>query len=201
MPADADPRSRSRPLALVGPRGTGKSTIGRLLATRLRSPFVDLDDDVEAMAGRTIAAIFSDDGESTFRDLEERVLASAVRSGGVIATGGGVVLRAANRDALRRCWTVRLAATPETLVARITGDERSTSRRPSLTSLPLEDEVRTLMADRDLLYAEVADLTVQTDEFPTADAIAAMLVEAYRESSDSRVAHYADDERHAEGAS
>ena len=87
-----------RGLALVGLRGTGKSTVGRILAQRLDRPFFDADVELEQVAGRSIRAIFAEEGEPVFRDLESRVLAAlAARRGAVLATGGGVVLREPNR--------------------------------------------------------------------------------------------------------
>ena len=90
-------------LALVGYRGTGKSTVGRILAERLDRPFLDADLEIEARAGRSIAAIFADEGEPVFRDWEERTLAELIDEfpTAVLATGGGVVLREANRRRLR----------------------------------------------------------------------------------------------------
>src|SRR6187551_1984531 len=87
---------------VVGFMGSGKSTIGRRLAETLGRPFVDLDDDIEAAAGRRIADIFSNDGEAAFRDAEHAALAARVRTGDdiVLALGGGAFTFARNRELL-----------------------------------------------------------------------------------------------------
>src|SRR4051794_29603842 len=87
---------------LVGARGSGKTTVGRLLADRLGWPFIDADDVIEARAGRSVTGIFAAEGEVGFRDREAAVLAEAAGlSRHVIATGGGAVLRPATRELLR----------------------------------------------------------------------------------------------------
>lgn len=152
-------------LALVGYRGTGKSTVGRLLADRLGRPFVDADREIEARAGRTIRAIFAEQGEPAFRDLEELVLADLADRGGVIlAAGGGAVLRASNREALRRVgFVVRLLADPDAIARRIEADPRALGDRPALTDLGTLGEIRRVLIEREPLYREAADAEVDTD--------------------------------------
>jgi shikimate kinase len=87
-----DDSNTGRGLSLVGVRGTGKSTVGRILAQRIGLPFVDADGELEARAGKSIRAIFEDEGEGAFRDLEEQVLADLTgRAPAVLATGGGSI--------------------------------------------------------------------------------------------------------------
>jgi shikimate kinase len=94
-------------LVLIGLMASGKTTVGRLLAKALGRPFVDADLEVEARTGRSIPDIFATDGEAVFRDLEAEAIADLCRRDGlVIATGGGAVLRPANREALRRSGLV-----------------------------------------------------------------------------------------------
>lgn len=97
----------NKAIYLVGFMGSGKSTIGRLLAERLGLPFADLDDDIEAAEGRTIAEVFAQDGEGRFRDAEHAALAARVRAGAavVLALGGGAYTFARNRDLLRGAGT------------------------------------------------------------------------------------------------
>ena len=168
---------RERPIVLIGYRGTGKSTIGPLIAERLArsgvwSRFVDTDDEVELASGVAIATIFATEGEDAFRKLESRTLEASLRAGGVIATGGGVVVADANRKRLQkvRGVVVWLRASVETIADRIAGDDA----RPSLTELSPLEEVRTKLAERDNWYAECATHTVETDRVDVdtaADAI------------------------------
>lgn len=156
----------ARPLALVGLRGAGKSTVGRALAERLGRPFVDLDDALaEAFgeAGEGAGGVLRRVGEPRFRELErESLLAALARTDApVVATGGGVVERADNRaDLASRCRCLWLRAAPEVLAARLAQDGTD---RPSLTELEPLAEVQALAARRAPLYAEVAELTVDVD--------------------------------------
>ena len=144
-------------LSLVGYRACGKSTIGRLVAQRLGWPFVDADHVVEEALGMPIRTFFAAQGEAAFRDAEsaalERILAGDRCL--VLATGGGAVLREANRTLLTaRGGTVAyLHAPAEVLQARL---RHSAGGRPSLTGVPVADEVPVLLAQRDPLYREVA---------------------------------------------
>jgi len=159
----ASPRGR-RGLALVGYRGTGKTTVGRILAERLGWRFADADHEVEARAGRSIASIFAEEGESAFRDWEERVVLDlAARSGMVIATGGGAVVRASNRAALRAVGFVAwLTADPATLARRLGRDHGRLQSRPALTPAGTLGEIEAVLAARVPYYREVSDLEVDT---------------------------------------
>ncbi|MFM8272996.1 MAG: shikimate kinase [Gemmata sp.] len=154
-----------RNIVLVGYRGTGKTTVGRLLAAKLGWTFADADEAVEAAAGKTITDIFATEGEASFRDREAAALAElCARSGHVIATGGGAILRETNRAALAAGGFVAwLVAAPETVWGRIQGDPTTQARRPNLTSLGGADEVRALVAARESLYRAVADFAVASD--------------------------------------
>ena len=122
----------ARPVVfLVGYRGAGKTAVGRALAARLGWAFHDADAELESQVGATVADLFAAEGEAGFRDREAAVLADLVtRPRVVIATGGGVVLRSANRDVLRTGFVVWLTASAETLWGRIRSDPLSTARRP-----------------------------------------------------------------------
>src|SRR5438874_12765383 len=101
---------------LVGPRGSGKSTVAQLLAARLGWDWVDADAELEARCGRSIREVFAEEGEQGFRQHEAEVLAElGRRSNVVIATGGGAVLREDNRERLRRGGVVWLTARVDTL--------------------------------------------------------------------------------------
>lgn len=167
---------------LIGYRGTGKSTVAPLVAAALGTgwTWLDLDVELERSAGRTIAQIFADSGETAFRDLEEEILAEAVgRDQRVLATGGGVIGRKTNRQRLAKGWNVWLTATPETIHARINGDTVTAGRRPNLTVGGLK-EIQDLLAKREPIYRELADLVLPTDH-ASASALAARIVEAFSE--------------------
>ena len=122
-------------LFLIGPRGSGKTTVGRLVAQRLGIPFCDADQALEADAGRSVRAIVVEDGEPAFRDREEQILVKLVQLGpAVIATGGGVVAREANRQLLKTAGkAVWLTADADTLLERLTADPATAERRPNLS--------------------------------------------------------------------
>ena len=140
-----------RNFILTGFMGTGKSTVGRLLAARLGWPFVDTDTRIEALAGQSIPAIFANQGEPAFRRLERTVIQTlAAASGHVIATGGGTLLDADNRAALLdNGLVVCLDADPERLAARLAAAQD----RPLLHGADPAARIRALLAERAPLYA------------------------------------------------
>lgn len=144
-------------LTLVGYRACGKSTVGRLAAARLGWPFVDADSVVEAAIGMPIRRYFAEQGETAFRDAEQAALERLLAGDAclVLATGGGAVLREANRRLLsgRGGVVAYLHAPAEVLQARL---RHSAGGRPSLTGAGVADEVPALLAQRDPLYREVA---------------------------------------------
>ncbi len=159
---------RRRHVVLVGQMGVGKTTVGRRLARELQRPFADADEQLELRAGRTIPAIFRDDGEQAFRRLESEVLADLLGRPHplVVAAGGGVVTRPENRALLRRqAFVVWLRASPGFLE-----DRADPTHRPLLTGDP--DPAATLarlIAARAPLYEEVADATVDVEPFHAGD--------------------------------
>ena len=151
-----------RSVALIGLSGSGKSTVGRLLAERLGWPLRDTDALIAAAAGRSVAQIFAEDGEARFRDLESAALRTALDGGPcVIATGGGIVLRAENRALLReRAFVAFLDAPTEALAARLRAHDEE---RPLLAGDDMFVRLEALRAARAALYTEVADARVATD--------------------------------------
>src|SRR5262245_33425760 len=147
-------------LVLIGLRGTGKSTVARLAAERLGWAWFDADAEIERRAGKSIAAIFAQDGEAAVRDLESQVVAElAKRDRSILALGGGAVVREANRAALaplgRIVW---LTASPETLHARISGDTATATRRPSLSTAGGITEIIATLDARRAIYRQCAHL-------------------------------------------
>ncbi len=144
--------------------GAGKSTIGRLLAKELRVPFKDSDKEIEQRTGADIPWIFDVEGEAGFREREQAVIVELCELDGmVLATGGGAVMRAENRAALRRGGrVVYLHATVEQQIDRTSRDRN----RPLLRNADPGKVLRELLAVRDPLYREIADIIVETDERP-----------------------------------
>ncbi len=148
-------------LFLVGLPGSGKSTLGRVLARRLGMPFVDADTELERRLGVSIPTIFEIEGEAAFRDREQASIAELViRTGIVLATGGGAVIRPANRERLKANGTVvYLHAEPTTLRERT----RKSRHRPLLNTADPLARLIELYAQRDPLYREVADFVLESD--------------------------------------
>jgi shikimate kinase len=160
-------------IALVGMPGCGKSTVGRVLARHLEAHFVDADTEIEARIGMPIRSFFEIQGEPAFRDVEQQVLADlTLRPGQVIATGGGAVLRPANRDALRaHCQVIYLRASPEELYRRLRHD----THRPLLQVGDPQKRLRELYRDRDPLYRQAAHFTVEAPR-PSVPALLNMIL-------------------------
>lgn len=172
-----------RHLILIGYRGTGKTTVGRVLAARLGRAFFDADELVEAVAGCSIADIFARSGEPEFRDREAAALAELCgRPPAVLATGGGAILRESNRALLKASgFVVWLSAPPEVLWARICADTATAARRPPLTSKSGSDEVRALLAAREPLYRETAQFVVDCGS-ASPETVADAILSAWRSS-------------------
>jgi shikimate kinase len=163
-------------LALIGPRGSGKSATGRALTRWVDAPFVDADQELQRRAGKTIAAIFADEGEAGFRDREEALLAEILTwPAFVLSTGGGVVLREANRQRLATLpLVVWLSAEPAILWQRIQADHASVSTRPNLAGGGLA-EVEQVVAARQPLYASVATHRIETTDLRPDEVLTAVL--------------------------
>ncbi|WAI01931.1 shikimate dehydrogenase [Methanogenium organophilum] len=149
-------------IVLIGPRGSGKTTIGALLADRMGWRFLDTDGVVEETEGISIPDIFTQRGEPAFRDAETAAIRSLPPDGVVVATGGGAVLRSSNVQALRAgSLTVFLDADSSVLAARTAG-----GTRPPLTGLSHAEETATVRTVRLPLYRGAADLCFNTGNIP-----------------------------------
>ena len=143
-------------LYLIGYRGSGKSTVGRVVAQRLARPFSDSDDLVEAESGMTIKDIFAEKGEPWFRDLEAKViaeLAGETQFSRVVSLGGGAILRTSTQEILKATGLcVWLTASAEFLFQRIQSDDATKLRRPNLSQSGGYSEVVELLEKRTPIY-------------------------------------------------
>lgn len=151
-------------LYLTGFRGTGKTSVGVLLGKSLGRPVIDLDQLIEANAGKTIREIFDLGGEPLFRQLESEALTTVVDAPqAVVSLGGGAILSEQNRGIIRQSGTCFwLDADAETIAERIGRDQTTANRRPPLTTLGKLEEIRQLLADRRSLYEAAADHRIET---------------------------------------
>jgi shikimate kinase len=168
----------SRSIVLVGMPGCGKSAIGRRLAPRLDLAFVDVDEEIERAARKTIKEIFADHGEPYFRDGERRVIARLLGSGPqVMATGGGALLAEETRANIRRCgFSIWVKADVPLLVRRV----MKRSNRPLFEGRDPESVMKELMEARHPLYA-MADLVVESRDVPH-EIIVGEIIEALAHS-------------------
>jgi len=152
----------SRPVFLIGYRGAGKTEVARQLGPLLGWPWLDADTLLEERAGRTIRQIFADEGEPGFRAKEAAIIQElSLLQDHIIATGGGVILRADNRAALKRGAVVWLHAPSETLWQRMQADAMTAERRPNLAQGGIA-EIEAMLRVRLPLYQECQDFAVDT---------------------------------------
>jgi shikimate kinase len=178
--------SADRPIFLIGYRGTGKTTVARLLAARLGWKWADADELLEERFGQTIRAIFAAEGEAGFRAKEAAVLDDLCKlSRHVIATGGGIVLRPSNRTKLKTAGlVVWLSADAQTIWNRLQKDATTAERRPALTVGGLAEVVELLEARRPY-YLDCADVTVDTAGRTAAGVVDVILEQLSVESNQS----------------
>jgi len=160
---------------LVGMMGSGKTTVGKLLANHLEWEFVDTDELIVEETGLSIPVLFKDKGEQYFRRLEQEAVARVARRRRmVVATGGGVILNPENRQVLKENGLVfYLRGTAQVLAARVGAGEG----RPLLTGKELAPELERLLAVREKYYQEAADVVLETDALTTGQVVAAILEE------------------------
>ncbi|TSA15185.1 MAG: shikimate kinase [Comamonadaceae bacterium] len=160
-------------ISLIGLPGSGKSSVGRQLARRLQLPFSDSDHVIEQQLGCSIREYFEREGEERFRDVEESVIDQLTQGGpGVLSTGGGVILRQANRLRLRQHGqVVYLNSSPDELFRRLRHDVN----RPLLQVADPLNRLRDMHTLRDPLYRETAHFVVETGR-PSVATLVGMIV-------------------------
>jgi shikimate kinase len=161
-----------RPVILTGFMGSGKSSVGRVLAKRLHCPFIDLDAEIVTDTGRSINDIFAQDGEPAFRKLESTCLQRILQAGqAVVATGGGVVIATENRSLMRnRGIVVNLGVSLSKVLQRLDG----ATDRPLFGGEDAANRVKLLMDERKQFYAD-ADIRIDTDGKSVEDVAAEIL--------------------------
>jgi shikimate kinase len=161
--------------------GTGKTAVARALARRLNKEFIELDSLIQEKAGKSIPAIFQQDGEAAFRRLETEVTKQvAGRKNAVIAGGGGIVLNQINIEHLKKeCLIIYLTASPEVILKRTANAK---NKRPLLEVADKAQRVRELLKQRQPLYERAADITIDTAGLNT-DSVAGQIIERLKDES------------------
>jgi shikimate kinase len=151
-------------IVLIGYRGSGKSTVGRRLAVRLKLKFVDIDDLIEERQGVPISDIVNSHGWGHFRKLEKGTIEEiSKRDRLIIAPGGGAVLDTDNVKALRKNgFIIWLKADKQTLLKRLNQDPGTNTRRPTLTGQGTSEELKEVMSLREPIYERVSEIQIDT---------------------------------------
>ncbi|MFA5853009.1 MAG: shikimate kinase [Spirochaetales bacterium] len=163
-------------IALIGFMGCGKTSIGKVLASRLSAPFVDLDEEIERIKGRTVKQIFESEGEAVFRTIETETLSRLAQRKGdlILSCGGGIVLSAANSELLSREYlAVWIHVPAEELIKRLS---RERDGRPLLNDVNFEEKVKKLLEIRLPLYKKASAVTYRwKDGESTTDSATAIM--------------------------
>lgn len=152
---------------LIGPRGSGKTTVGNLLAQQLGYGFVDTDNALQEAIGTSIAHLVEKEGWSAFRKKEKETLRRVTADRMVIATGGGIVLAEENRQFMQENGFVMYIDVPVAILTERLQKNPNEASRPSLTGQGLLEEIQEIMQEREALYREVAHYCFAGDEEPT----------------------------------
>ncbi len=173
-------------IVLIGYRCTGKSSIGKRIAERLKWSFVDTDELIEKKAKARISEIVENFGWEGFRKKEQEVIREvSCLNSCVIATGGGVVLNEENIRLLKKNgWIVWLKARPETIKKRMITDTSTNSRRPALKGGSSTDEVEQVLKERAPLYEKACDFFIDTDNL-SPDKLCDIIVEKFKRIKDA----------------
>ena len=162
-------------IVLIGYRGSGKTTIGRKLASRLWQDMIDTDQLIVTKAGKNIATIFREDGEQVFRDMETEVVLETLKlQDVVISLGGGAVMREENRFAIKNSGhkVIYLRCHPQVLYHRLSSDSGSTLMRPSLTPYGgTVQEIQQMLDIREPLYRGIMTAEIDVTNLTVDDAM------------------------------
>jgi shikimate kinase len=165
--------------------GTGKTSVGRIVAEQLRFAFLDTDTVIEARAGKPISEIFAEQGEQGFRELEQRIVKElSVRDDTVISTGGGLIVNPENLASLRQhALVICLWASPETIWSRV----KNQNHRPLLNEPDPLARIRQLLAERSPCYKQ-CDVLVST-ELRSPREVAQQVLHQFRRERTAQAAH------------
>lgn len=167
-------------IALIGFMGTGKTSVGRALASRLGKEFIELDDLISARVGKSIDSMFKEDGEIAFRELEIAITKEAAGDKyRIIACGGGIILNKINIDRLKQnSRIIYLKAAPEVILKRVAGNQE----RPLLNTPDQFQQTKELLAYRKPFYERAADITINTSKLDIA-AVSEQIIERLKEDA------------------
>ncbi|MFW9801709.1 MAG: shikimate kinase [Candidatus Thorarchaeota archaeon] len=168
-------KKAQRSISLIGFMGTGKTTIGRALASSLKRDFIDTDPLIESRVGKSIFRVFSEDGEAFFRDIEAQIVKEVygIRSS-VVALGGGAILNPEIATLVREnSAVVLLRSSVETIISRTS----SNRLRPLLnvTAEDLKQRVTTLLTEREAAYSDAMDIEIHTDSMNVGEAVSEII--------------------------
>lgn len=150
-------------IALIGMMGSGKSTIGKLLAEKLNLNFIDTDEEIVKITNSSINQIFEQQGEDSFREIETTVLKKVLnKKEQVVSTGGGIIKKEENRNLLKDITTIYLQAEDTTLFERVKND----NTRPLLNTKNLLNTIQTILNERKSLYEQANFIIDTTDKSP-----------------------------------
>lgn len=164
-------------ITIIGYRGSGKTSIARPLAAKLGWKSIDSDDVIEEKAKKSIREIFEDKGEPHFRMLEKEVMKDLLQEKElIIAAGGGAILDQESREIMKNSGAVIwLQASVEDLSKRIAADSQTSSRRPGLTPLGVQDEISQVLHDREPMYRDAATFIIDTTQKSPAEIVSEAL--------------------------
>lgn len=165
-------------IVLIGFMGTGKSAVGRALATHMKARFIDTDAEIEKEAQKSVADIFAQEGEAAFRQREGTLLVKLLREGTpvVLSTGGGMALRDENVRLLKKIGPiVWLTAPPQVILARV---RQNLQRRPLLAGQPQDPlpRIQHLLAERNPRYRAIKDYEFDTSNWDTPEEVASCIM-------------------------
>ncbi|MCR3755821.1 MAG: shikimate kinase 2 [Sodalis sp. Psp] len=164
----------TQPIFMVGVRGCGKTTVGQVLAEVLGYTFTDTDEMLWQLTGKTVSEIVAEEGWAGFRTRESDILTRITQEHTVVATGGGIILSAVNRNFMRTRGTVVYLHASEQELSRRLQAYPEEDKRPSLTGKPLIEEIAEVLASREKLYQETAHCALDASQTPD-DVVYAIL--------------------------